>query len=861
MFTPNFSYLTRKSRVLIAILYLFGILFVAQPARAATLTVNSTADNVTAGDGNCTLREAITNANLAGGGDSTSGDCVAGSAGADTITFDATLSGATIRLGSTLTLASDITIDGSSLASSVILNGDANSSNTADAGDVRIFYIADGDPVNPPGPAVTLRSLTLTRGLGVGAPSSAGAIYSDGTLNVYNSTFTNNSAEGAGAIVVYTGSATIVNSTFSGNSATNGTAGYGGAIYTRATLNVYNSTFSGNSAGVQGDAIAVRSSGTLNYANTIIANSSGNSSCYILPGGTISTNTNNLVENNSVTNSCAPTFTTGSNLAALASNGGPTQTFALQAGSSAINNGDNATCANASVNNRDQRGVPRPMGAQCDIGSYEYFVPTSLAPSSGGGDGPGGVGITNGSTNLVLWLRADKGVYSDAGCATVATDTSNVACWRDQSGYARSYTQSTGGSQPNYYTIGRNNLPVLRFNGSSDYLANPGSAGAVLAAGDDTFSYFASWMSNTAADFQVIFEQNNDTLVAGRRAALLASPTSLYGFNGELNDFHDAAPFTTGQFEVSSIVLNGAASNNVLVYGQGTQYPGTINITTQNVGTTGGSAVGYKITSASEFFDGDVPEVIVFSDALNDVDRILVQNYLSAKYAVPLAANDIYDGDGNTSGNGDFDQDMAGIGYDGTNFHTQSHSAGIIVVNRTFLQNSGDWLTFGHLTPANSNVSTYLPTTGVWTNAPAPQRWARHWYFDRTDAGTAGGTVDIIFDFSEGGMDNQPSLRPTGPISNYRLLGRAGTGDTFTDYGGATAIVGDQVQFLGVDVTLLGSNFTLGTLDAGGSPTAVTVKNVEVGNHFSLILALGGLAFGVIVLFIGKRWLSQSRKA
>lgn len=53
----------------------------------AIITVDSSADNTTAGDGFCTLREAITNAN--NDSDSTSGDCTAGS-GTDTIEFDIT---------------------------------------------------------------------------------------------------------------------------------------------------------------------------------------------------------------------------------------------------------------------------------------------------------------------------------------------------------------------------------------------------------------------------------------------------------------------------------------------------------------------------------------------------------------------------------------------------------------------------------------------------------------------------------------------------------------------------------------------------------------------------------------------------
>ncbi|MEN6299423.1 MAG: hypothetical protein ABFD51_05840, partial [Anaerolineaceae bacterium] len=41
---------------------------------------------------------------------------------------------------------------------------------------------------------------------------------------------------------------------------------------------------------------------------------------------------------------------------------------------------------------------------------------------SGGGDGPGGVGSTDSSSNLKLWLKADDGVYSDASCTTPAGD-------------------------------------------------------------------------------------------------------------------------------------------------------------------------------------------------------------------------------------------------------------------------------------------------------------------------------------------------------------------------------------------------------------------------------------------------------
>jgi hypothetical protein len=55
--------------------------------------------------------------------------------------------------------------------------------------------------------------------------------------------------------------------------------------------------------------------------------------------------------------------------------GGYTQTIPLLPGSSAIETGNNATCAAA-----DQRGITRPQGAHCDIGAYEVGPNYSYLP-------------------------------------------------------------------------------------------------------------------------------------------------------------------------------------------------------------------------------------------------------------------------------------------------------------------------------------------------------------------------------------------------------------------------------------------------------------------------------------------------
>lgn len=208
-----------------------------------------------------------------------------------------------------------------------------------------------------------------------------GAIYNNNSkMTIVSSTFSNNSATVLGGGITNSTNAEmdIANSTFSGNSSLNS----GGAIHNAlsSTITIRNSTFSGNTAPNFGGSIYNNSS-TLNYVNTIIANTIAGGDCYNF-SGTISINVNNLVEDGS----CSPAMSGDPNLGPLADNGGPTETFALLSGSPAIDAGNDVICSASPVDGLDQRGKHRPQGAQCDIGAYEN--PSIFnSESQGGQDG------------------------------------------------------------------------------------------------------------------------------------------------------------------------------------------------------------------------------------------------------------------------------------------------------------------------------------------------------------------------------------------------------------------------------------------------------------------------------------------
>ena len=174
---------------------------------------------------------------IADGGGLSLREAIAWAADGDTITFDASLKGSTIRLGgSELTLLKDLTIDGDvdgDGKADITISGDTNNNGVADAGDSAIFVIDDGA-------SVTLRSLTLTDGRG----GDGGAIYATGntTLALHDTTVQNSVATDDGGGIYTLGDLTIVNSTISGNTAQDN----GGGIIARGALTVINSTIYGN---------------------------------------------------------------------------------------------------------------------------------------------------------------------------------------------------------------------------------------------------------------------------------------------------------------------------------------------------------------------------------------------------------------------------------------------------------------------------------------------------------------------------------------------------------------------------------------------------------------------------------------
>ena len=224
---------------------------------------------------------------------------------------------------------------------------------------------------------------------------------------ISDSTFdSNQGGYGGGALYPNGGPSSVVRSTFTNNSSPADTGSVGGAIHSNATsVLVENSTFVGNAA--PHDAAIDSRVGTITVNNsTFYDNQNSGPTAFGSVMGAQNFNNGFIQVRNSIlvgstTNACSSVIDLGHNLSwpagnnctgmpqadpllsPLASNGGYTQTMAINTTSPAYNAGDNATCAAT-----DQRGIARPQGVSCDIGAYEvavnFFMVTNTNDSGAG---------------------------------------------------------------------------------------------------------------------------------------------------------------------------------------------------------------------------------------------------------------------------------------------------------------------------------------------------------------------------------------------------------------------------------------------------------------------------------------------
>ncbi|MBK6527414.1 MAG: T9SS type A sorting domain-containing protein [Crocinitomicaceae bacterium] len=422
--------------------------------------------------------------------------------------------------------------------------------------------------------------------------------------------------------------------------------------------------------------------------------------------------------------------------------------------------------------------------------------------------GPGGVGN---SANNAFWIRADLGT-------STTTNGSPVSSWQDVSGNGNDISQTTAVQQPLYTASLMNGYPAVLFDNNSTAGQNDYFSGLDDASLDNT---------NGLTIFTVVRQTN----LAGAARSIIAKRTNV-GVNQAYmfffytsdrihtdivsndNRFSTPAPaFTTGTNYILNLHYDGtfAAGSRAKVYaGQ------TLLVTSTESAATipdynSPLIIGATHVGDNRAFGGYISEIILYREALGLSERILVDNYLSAKYDIAIASNNVYTMD--TPANGNYDHDVAGIGRESaTDLNTDGQGTGIVrVLNATGLDNN-EYMMWGH----DNDILQAINSTDIPAGVDA--RVERLWRTSMSNK--AGAAVDV------GAVDMQWDLSGLGAVtaSDLRLLVDTDNDGIFADetpISGATDLGGGIYSFAGVGVLSDQRRFTIATINLIQTPLPV----------------------------------------
>jgi len=388
--------------------------------------------------------------------------------------------------------------------------------------------------------------------------------------------------------------------------------------------------------------------------------------------------------------------------------------------------------------------------------------------------GPAGVSNETGTdSNCKMWLDADELTLGDGA---------SVASWPDisLSVNANTPTQTNTGSQPTFrsdLSASINGHPILRFlpaqylqlvSSSDINTSGPYTERTTFLAfrtGSDVTTRQMLWEQGGAVRGLNVFIFNGDLYFGGYDLSVDGDGTPSWGytftqvpvlpstpyivthvFDGPLgNTTGTISGFLNGQ---TFALLNPGPGDPASGVGSLWDHPdapglGAINNESYNeLGPVSGS-------TGQQPFLGDMAEFIAYDEILNDAERIIVENYLGAKYFANLVLNDYFDYQVT------YGTEVIGIGrdQDAADVHNTAQGRNLFQIEGNtaeFANSNQEYFLVGH---NNGDASTWTVTNAP-NNGVNSLRLTREWRADHT-----GNVGDITFQID---VNDLPTL-----ISGY----------------------------------------------------------------------------------------------
>lgn len=241
--------------------------------------------------------------------------------------------------------------------------------------------------------------------------------------------------------------------------------------------------------------------------------------------------------------------------------------------------------------------------------------------------------------DMVLWLNA-----SDT--TKVTLDGTSVTAWASGVGSA-SVTQSVTNNAPTYESSvsGLNAKPALLFDGSNDILLNTSTG--LFATGEPAMTLIVAHRPAVATGNRCLFDVAQGSSYAGtgtiRRFFSVASygtaGAPYWAFGGRDAVYANSATSANTAYVHSLVLPSGSSSaSNPAYYRNGTLSArssagadGTVTFTPDRF------SIGSSSQGATEFYSGHIAEVLFYSRALSDSERLSIERFLGTKYGITVA--------------------------------------------------------------------------------------------------------------------------------------------------------------------------------------------------------------------------------
>tara|TARA_B100000809_G_C15131040_1_gene528419 strand:- start:335 stop:2404 length:2070 start_codon:yes stop_codon:yes gene_type:complete len=340
-------------------------------------------------------------------------------------------------------------------------------------------------------------------------------------------------------------------------------------------------------------------------------------------------------------------------------------------------------------------------------------------------NGPGGINNENG--DLVLWLNTEQ-VVQDSGI--------HVSIWMDQSGYNHHGIQEIGGLGPIFSKGTLNHQAVIDFHQSlgscffiksTEHLSNSNLSIYVVGK--------INKESNPWAGF--IIKHQYDTWDDGFGIARNNKKEELIAYTSDYETYGLSSTFKPNTYFITSLHHD---SKNLTLFQEG-----KIQASTSNKSGISNNNNPISIGWTGSYLNGSIAEIIIYNKAVSPVEHKIINNYLSSKYDLDIAEQDLYKYDASDEGN--FDFDLSGIGKSTEGISVlETKGSSIVNIHNPSNLNANEYLVWAHNGLAlKSSITEDLPTE-------VTSRIERVWRISAVDNirnPVDLGSADVQFDLSK----------------------------------------------------------------------------------------------------------------